>query len=171
MVYLRAKTARFINPCLFVFPIGTSLSNKYDFNFSTPQLLKLSSSFSASSRSSDAILEMMPPFRPIVLCEIDLFNMVVNIRKTGYGNSRFKLVQIQSTDIVFYFLIFSAITSPGTVSKIHDNSEFKANQLFRIIANSWARTCCNARNQRKRDASVKHTLGCLWYVLQKIRRH
>ena len=23
----------------------------------------------------------------------------------------------------------------------------------------------------KRDASVKHTLGCLWYVLQKIRRH
>ena len=21
------------------------------------------------------------------------------------------------------------------------------------------------------DASVKHTLGCLWYVLQKIRRH
>ena len=24
---------------------------------------------------------------------------------------------------------------------------------------------------RKRDASVKHTLGCLWYVLQKIRSH
>ena len=23
----------------------------------------------------------------------------------------------------------------------------------------------------QRDASVKHTLGCLWYVLQKIRRH
>ena len=23
----------------------------------------------------------------------------------------------------------------------------------------------------KRDASVKHTLGCLWYVLQKIRSH
>ena len=81
---LRAKTARFINPCLFVLPIGTSLSNKYDFNFSTPQLLKLSSSFSASSRSSDAILEMMPPFRPILLCEIDLFNMASNIRKMAY---------------------------------------------------------------------------------------
>ena len=24
---------------------------------------------------------------------------------------------------------------------------------------------------QKRDASVKHILGCLWYVLQKIRRH
>ena len=23
----------------------------------------------------------------------------------------------------------------------------------------------------KRDASVKHTLGCLWYVLQKIRSY
>ena len=64
---LRAKTARFINPCLFVFPIGTFLSNKY-----------------ASSRSSDATLEMMPPFRPIVLCETDLFNMAVNIRKMSY---------------------------------------------------------------------------------------
>ena len=25
--------------------------------------------------------------------------------------------------------------------------------------------------ERDIDASVKHTLGCLWYVLQKIRRH
>ena len=56
----------------------------WTFDFSTPQLLKLSSLFSASSRSSDAILEMMPPFRPIVLCEIDLFNMAVNIRKMAY---------------------------------------------------------------------------------------
>ena len=31
----------------------------------------------------------------------------------------------------------------------------------------------NKRRQKlpQRDASVKHTLGCLWYVLQKIRRH
>ena len=25
--------------------------------------------------------------------------------------------------------------------------------------------------KHKRDASVRQTLGCLWYVLQKIRRH
>ena len=27
------------------------------------------------------------------------------------------------------------------------------------------------KNLLERDASVKHTLGCLWYVLQKITRH
>ena len=30
---------------------------------------------------------------------------------------------------------------------------------------------CNILYENKRDASVKHTLGCLWYMLQKIRRH
>ena len=33
------------------------------------------------------------------------------------------------------------------------------------------KTFPDTEKNNKRDASVKHTLGCLWYVLQKIRRH
>ena len=42
-----------------------------------------------------------------------------------------------------YFLCYHK--SWDTVSKIYDNSQFKANYQFKIIANSWARTCWHGR--------------------------
>ena len=40
-----------------------------------------------------------------------------------------------------------------------------------LLANAFENFGKTCLEYYKRDASVKHTLGCLWYVLQKIRRH
>ena len=45
---------------------------------------------------------------------------------------------------------------------IHDNG---------VTSYAYGHYKINTPKQSERDASVKHTLGCLWYILQKIRRN
>ena len=118
----------------------------------------------------------------IFLCHLRTLMMTQNLEVSYTSNVVWlkELIKLVLSIILLLYLVFVSTVAIATMTQMSlrlltSRGVTWIHMINRdcIVCNKRTKTCFQSCTQffNKRDASVKHTLGCLWYVLQKIRRH